>query len=399
MSRVIASTLPGTRPSRAIETVDDGAIIEFDMLDASGGQLTANSTVEDLATLDFERVDQVNGPIAVRGAAPGDTLQIDLLEFEPADWGWTASIPGFGLLADQFPDPYLRITAVPGAGERAEFLPGIRVPIVPFCGEVGVAPETGPRSTIPPDLHGGNMDTRHLIAGSTLFLPVFHDGARLSMGDGHAAQGDGEVCGTAIETPMRAVVRVTVRKDLHLTGPEFLDGRTSKRRPTGRRYATDGIGPDLNGAARDAISRMIDWLGREHGLAPVDAYLLSRSRSTCASARSWTCRTCSSRPTARCRSSIEVAAASGGRRSMRARPRRPSPPTRVDGVRAAVPTAGRNTSRCRRPSRSPTSGGTRSIGCAECRDRDVRGSGSSPRRAPRNAGIIGSPRGRARRRA
>ncbi len=257
-----------------IETVDDGAVIEFDMLDASGGQLTATSTVENLATLDFDRVDQVNGPIAVRGAAPGDTLQIDLLEFEPADWGWTASIPGFGLLADQFPDPYLRITNVPGAGERAEFLPGVRVPIVPFCGEVGVAPETGPRSTIPPDLHGGNMDTRHLIAGSTLFLPVFHEGARLSMGDGHAAQGDGEVCGTAIETPMRAVVRVTVRKDLHLTGPEFLTADVEAA-PTGRRYATDGIGPDLNGAARDAVSRMIDWLGREHGLAPIDAYLLT----------------------------------------------------------------------------------------------------------------------------
>ena len=257
-----------------IETVDDGAVIEFDMLDASGGQLTATSTTEDLGNLDFDRVDQVNGPIAVRGAAPGDTLEIELLEFEPADWGWTASIPGFGLLADQFPDPYLRITKVPGAGERAEFLPGVRVPIVPFCGEVGVAPETGPRSTIPPDLHGGNMDTRHLIAGSTLFLPVFHDGARLSMGDGHAAQGDGEVCGTAIETPMRAVVKVTVRKDLHLTGPEFLTADVEPT-PAGRRYATDGIGPDLNGAARDALSRMIDWLGREHGIAPIDAYLLS----------------------------------------------------------------------------------------------------------------------------
>ncbi len=257
-----------------IETVDDGAIIEFDMLDASGGQLTATSTVEDLGRLDFERVDQVNGPIAIRGAAPGDTLQIDLLEFEPADWGWTASIPGFGLLADEFSDPYLRITTVPRAGDRAEFLPGVRVPIVPFCGEVGVAPETGPRSTIPPDLHGGNMDTRHLTAGATLFLPVFHEGARLSMGDGHAAQGDGEVCGTAIETPMRAVVRVTVRKDLHLTGPEFLTADTAAT-PGGRRYATDGIGPDLNGAARDAVRRMIDWLGREHGIAPVDAYLLT----------------------------------------------------------------------------------------------------------------------------
>jgi acetamidase/formamidase len=256
-----------------IETVASGDVVEFDLLDASGGQLTATSTVEDLGRLDFDRVDQVNGPIAVTGSEPGDTLQIELLEFEPADWGWTASIPGFGLLADDFPDPYLRITRVPRAGERAEFLPGIRVPVAPFCGEVGVAPPTGPRSTIPPDVFGGNMDTRHLTAGATLFLPVFHAGARLSMGDGHAAQGDGEVCGTAIETPMRALVRLSVRKDVHVTAPEFL---TADVPPvaSGRRYATDGVGPDLMVAARDAVRRMIDWLGREHGLSAVDAYLL-----------------------------------------------------------------------------------------------------------------------------
>jgi acetamidase/formamidase len=258
-----------------IEVVPSGAEIEFDLLDASGGQLTSTSTVADVATLDFSRVDQVNGPIAVEGAEPGDVLQVDLLEFEPADWGWTASIPGFGLLGDDFAEPAYRVTAIPGAGERAEFLPGIRLPVVPFCGELGVAPETGPRSTIPPDLHGGNMDTRHLTAGATLFLPVFHAGARFSIGDGHAAQGDGEVCGTAIETPMRAIVRLSVRKDFSIRAPEFLTpGAPSADVPVGRRYATDGIGPDLLTAARDAVRRMIDWLGREHGIAPIDAYML-----------------------------------------------------------------------------------------------------------------------------
>ena len=258
-----------------IETVPSGSVVEFDLLDASGGQLTEHSTTDDIATLDFARVDQVNGPIAVAGAVTGDTLQIDLLDFEPATWGWTASIPGFGLLADEFPTPAYRVTRIPGVGGRAEFLPGIRVPVVPFCGELGVAPETGPRSTIPPDLHGGNMDTRHLTAGATLFLPVFHDGARFSIGDGHAAQGDGEVCGTAIETPMRAVVRLTVRHDLKLRAPEFVTATgTEADRPVGRRYATDGIGPDLVEAARDAIRRMIDWLGREHGIAAQDAYML-----------------------------------------------------------------------------------------------------------------------------
>jgi acetamidase/formamidase len=258
-----------------IATVASGSTVTFDCLDASGGQLTATSTLDDLGRLDFDRIDQVNGPIAVEGAEPGDTLQIELLDFRPADWGWTASIPGFGLLADDFTEPALRITPLPPVGDFAEFLPGIRVPVVPFCGEVGVAPVDGPRSTIPPDTHGGNMDTRHLTAGATLFLPVFHAGARLSIGDGHAAQGDGEVCGTAVETPMEATLRLTVRKDLHVSAPEFLTASGAAAEwPVGRRYATDGVGPDLMTAARDAVRRMIDWLGREHGLAPIDAYLL-----------------------------------------------------------------------------------------------------------------------------
>ncbi|HEX5012960.1 MAG TPA: acetamidase/formamidase family protein [Candidatus Limnocylindrales bacterium] len=258
-----------------IETVGDGDEVEFDLLDASNGKLTQTHTAADIATLDLSGVDQVSGPIAIDGAKAGDTLQVDLLDFQPADWGWTAAIPGFGLLADDFTEPAYRVTRVPAVGERAEFLPGIRIPIIPFCGELGVAPETGPRSTIPPDAHGGNMDTRHLTAGATLFLPVFHDGARFSIGDGHAAQGDGEVCGTAIETPMRARVRFKVRKDLHVTAPEFLTAPgPAAERPVGQRYATDGVGPDLMTAARDATRRMIDWLGREHGVNAIDAYML-----------------------------------------------------------------------------------------------------------------------------
>ena len=163
-------------------SVGSGELVEFDCLDASNGQLTARSATADLAMLDFERVDQVSGPVEVAGAEPGDTLQVDVIDLEPADWGWTASIPGFGLLADDFPGPFYKVTAVPGRTGRAEFWPGVRVPLAPFCGEMGVAPATGPRSTIPPDVHGGNMDTRHLVVGSTLFLPVFVPGARFSIG-------------------------------------------------------------------------------------------------------------------------------------------------------------------------------------------------------------------------
>jgi acetamidase/formamidase len=262
------------RSIEPIATVGSGEVVEIDALDASCGQITATSTVADLAALDFSRVDQVNGPIGVEGAEPGDTLEVELLDFQPADWGWTASIPGFGLLADDFPDAALRITRL--GGSVAEFLPGVRIPLAPFCGELGVAPrEPGAHSTIPPAEFGGNMDTRHLTAGTRLYLPVSAPAARFSLGDGHAAQGDGEVCGTAIETPMLARVRLTVRKDVHVSAPEFLTpGPLATSTNTGPYYATDGVAPDLMTAARDATRRMIDYLGREHGLAPIDAYLL-----------------------------------------------------------------------------------------------------------------------------
>ena len=254
-------------------TVGSGDVVTFDALDASNGQLTATSTTADLDTLAFDQVDQVAGPIFVDGARPGDTLQVELLSFAPADWGWTANIPGFGLLADEFPDAHLRITRL--ANGAGELLPGIRIPLAPFCGELGVAPSGEPRSTIPPDVTGGNMDTRHLTAGATLWLPVQVPGALFSLGDGHAAQGDGEVCGTAIETPMRASVRLTVRPDVSVAAPEFrTPGPLGASTNTAGWLAADGVGPDLFAAARDAVRRMIDRLGVAHGLAPVDAYLL-----------------------------------------------------------------------------------------------------------------------------
>jgi acetamidase/formamidase len=248
--------------------------VAFDLLDAAGGQITADSTVESIRTLDFARVDQVNGPISVEGAEPGDTLQIELLELRPADWGWTALIPGFGLLADEFPEPALKVWRL--ADGWAEFAPGVRVPLAPFCGEIGLAPAAmGAHSTIPPYRHGGNMDTKHLTAGATLYLPVEVPGALYSMGDGHAAQGDGEVCGTAIETPMRASVRLTVRKDLRIDEPQFLTaGPLAPRTNVGQFYATDGIAPDLMEAARKAIRAMIGYLQRTHGLSREQAYML-----------------------------------------------------------------------------------------------------------------------------
>ncbi len=260
-----------------IATIASGDTVSFDLLDASCGQITAASDVAAIRTLDFARVDQVNGPIFVTGAEPGDALEIEFLDVRTADWGWTALIPGFGLLADEFPEPALKIWSLEdGADAATTFARGIRIPIAPFCGEVGLAPATpGAFSTIPPYRHGGNLDTKHLTTGAKLYLPVQTRGALFSLGDGHAAQGDGEVCGTAIETPVRATVRLTVRRDLSIDAPQFATpGPLAARTNTAGFHATQGIGPDLMTAARDAIRAMIGHLMRAYGLARIDAYML-----------------------------------------------------------------------------------------------------------------------------
>ncbi|GAC1545521.1 MAG: acetamidase/formamidase family protein [Vulcanimicrobiaceae bacterium] len=260
-----------------LATIASGDVVSFDLLDASCGQLTASSTVDAVRTLDFARVDQVNGPIFVDGARPGDALEIEFLDVRTADWGWTALIPGFGLLADEFPEPALKIWSLADGAEAATtFAPGIRIPIAPFCGEIGLAPaQPGAHSTIPPYRHGGNLDTKHLTTGASIFLPVQTPGALFSLGDGHAAQGDGEVCGTAIETPVRATVRLTVRRDVDIAAPQFsTPGPLAARTNTAGFYATQGVGPDLMTAARDAIRAMIVHLTRTYGLTRADAYML-----------------------------------------------------------------------------------------------------------------------------
>lgn len=254
--------------------IESGEIVTIDAVEASGGQLGPNSTLDDMARLDFAVCDPVQGPIFVRGAEPGDTLQIEVLDLQHGGWGWTAIIPGFGLLADDFTEPALKIWKL--EGDTAEFAPGIQLPLEPFCGEIGVAPgEAGAFSTIPPGPNGGNIDTKHLTKGATIYLPVLAPGALFSIGDGHAAQGDGEVCGTAIETPMQITLRLTVRKDLPVAELQYCTaGPLTPRTNIAPYYATTGHGPDLMEAARNAVRHMISYLERTYGLSRADAYML-----------------------------------------------------------------------------------------------------------------------------
>ena len=256
-------------------SVASGAEVTLETQDASGGQFSARSTAADVEQLDFERVNPVTGPINVEGARPGDVLQVELLEIDPGSWGWTAQIPGFGLLTDQFPDPWLHIWRL--GGERADFTDGVRVPLQPFCGVIGVAPaEVGLHSVVPPRRVGGNMDIKQMGVGTTLYLPVEVEGALLGVGDTHAAQGDGEVCGTAIEAAMAVHIRVSVRRDLAIETPEF-DVRRPLERPTAAAagyHAVTGVAPDLMAATRQSVERMIAYLGSGHGMSPEAAYAL-----------------------------------------------------------------------------------------------------------------------------
>jgi acetamidase/formamidase len=249
-----------------------GDTVRVEMQNASGGQLSATSTASDLATLDFARVNPVTGPIFVEGAKPGDALVVEILELDVDAWGWTANIPGFGLLADRFTEPALRMSRI--ANGSVELFTGMRFASVPMIGTIGVAPaDAGAFSVIPPTRNGGNMDIRHVGAGATLYLPVAVDGALLSLGDGHAAQGDGEVCGTAIETTASATLRISLERERHLPAPMLLTDPRSQR--TGRAFATTGIGPDLLQAARDATTAMIAEIVRRTTISEIDAYLLA----------------------------------------------------------------------------------------------------------------------------
>jgi acetamidase/formamidase len=260
------------------QTVAPGSRLHVECLDSSGGQFTPDSVTADVPGLDFGKINPVTGPIYVDGAEPGDVLKVEIEAFHPSGFGWTANIPGFGLLADQFTEPALKVWSYDSASLAPALFSNVaRVPLKPFAGTIGVAPgEAGHHSVVPPRRVGGNLDIRDLAAGTTLYLPVEVKGALFSIGDTHAAQGDGEVCGTAIESPMKVDLRLDVIKgETTLRFPRFSTPGPVTRHLDAKGYdVTTGIGPNLMSGARDAVSGMIDFLGRTRGMSAMDAYLL-----------------------------------------------------------------------------------------------------------------------------
>jgi acetamidase/formamidase len=252
--------------------ITPGSTLDLELHNAAGPQIRRTSTAADIALLNAAGLNPVTGPLAIEGAMPGDTVVVEILDIVVGDWGWTANIPGFGLLAADFPDPYLHLSNVDAEG--VAFLGGITLPTVPMLGTIGLAPAGAhPLSMIPPHAHGGNLDIRHITAGARLLLPVGVPGGLLSMGDTHAAMGDGEVCGTGIETDSVVTVRVDLRRGRSIPTPIIeTDGRATRGGPA---LITTGIGPDLWQAARDATRSLVEELVRRTGLSPVEAYLLA----------------------------------------------------------------------------------------------------------------------------
>ncbi len=250
-----------------VATVPSGAVVEVMTEEASDRQLAFSSTSADVPGVEFDPIHPLTGPVFVEGAEPGDVLAVKLHEIEVGDWGWAGIFPGFGFLADEFTEPYLKTFEFDKDKKEARFNDRITIPLRPFAGVMGVAPATDEMlSTIPPRANGGNMDDPNIVAGTTVYFPVFVKGALFSIGDTHAAQGLGEVCGTAIEAPMRIVYQVDVIKGSRkIQEPQY---------ETDDYYAVTGFGATIDEAARKATSFMIDYLVSEHDLDRKDAYVL-----------------------------------------------------------------------------------------------------------------------------
>jgi len=257
-------------------TIGSGDTVVMTTRDVSDNQVTPESDANVIATLDWDRVYPLAGPIAVDGAGPGDTLAVEILDLHTQGWGWTAVLPGLGLLPDDFPDAYLRIFDLT-LGDVAYMRDDVAIPLEPFLGTMGVCPAAASAQPImPPGNFGGNMDTRQLVRGTTLYLPVQVEGALFSCGDAHGCQGDGEVCVTGLEAPMFASLRFTVEKGRTIPSPQYRTaGPLTPRVDAAGFYGTTGVGPDLYAGAQNAVRAMIDHISATYGLSREDAYLLA----------------------------------------------------------------------------------------------------------------------------
>ena len=265
--------------------IKSGETLDIDTVDSSGSQLNPNSTIDDVKKLDFSKVNPVTGPIFVEDAKEGDVIEVELIDFISSGWGWTAIIPGFGLLADEFTDPDLNLWKYDKNNPiDSAYSTFGKVPLKPFVGTIGLAlKEPGNHSIVPPRHCGGNLDIKELSKGSKVRFPVQIPGALLSLGDTHAAQGDGEVCGTAIESPMKVIIKVNLIKNAKISTPQFETfSPVSNHIDKNGYFVTTGIGPDLMEGSKNAVRFMIDLLAQKQNIPASKAYMFC---SVCADLR------------------------------------------------------------------------------------------------------------------
>jgi len=256
-------------------TINSGDEIVFEMRDASDGQVKKGMTGEEFSKIDTTRIHGLTGPVNIHGASPGDTLQIDILEYEHEGWAWTSIIPGLGLLENRFEKHHLHHWELDGKITKS--IRGVTLDLNPFCGIIGVQrTDEGEFRTRPPGPWGGNMDVKHLTAGTSLFLPVFTEGAGLCAGDSHAAQGDGEVCINGMEAPMKARFKVTVHKGKKITAPYAITpGQQISSRYTAKPFHTFiESDEDPRFACQRVVERAMVYIEGRLGIPSSLAYIL-----------------------------------------------------------------------------------------------------------------------------
>ncbi len=253
--------------------IRSGDTLEIECQDASGGQVRPGMTAAEFLAIDRTRIHSLTGPIWIEDATPGDTLEIEVLSVRHRGWGWTSVTPGLGFLKERFREAYLFHWQLDGDTTRS-LLPAV-LPLRPFLGVMGVARASdGQFRTRPPGNFGGNLDVRELCAGAKLYLPVYVPGALFSCGDGHGAQGDGEVCINGIEAPLDVTLRFVLHRGESISGPLAESSEAIVPDSPGASWMVIECGEDIATAAQRATSRMVDFLAERWGLDPVQAYLL-----------------------------------------------------------------------------------------------------------------------------
>lgn len=254
--------------------IEAGDTVVFECAEPCG-QATPDWTDDHLATMDFSKIHALTGSVFIKDAQPGDVLEVDILDMKHKGWGWSAHMTGSGLLADDFDFNYIHHWRLEGDTCFSTQLDHIRLPFEPHPGCVGVAPkDAGRLDTIPPRANGGNMDVCDMTIGSTIWLPVFVKGALFSTGDCHAAQGQGEVCVTGIESPMTMTMRFNVRKDMNLKEVQLRRPSPLSKLDSKGHHITTAHGSDLMENAKNAVRYMIDWLTDNHNMNRSQAYIL-----------------------------------------------------------------------------------------------------------------------------